>query len=276
MNLKSIFKNGAKVISTRSSLILTVTTVVGVITTAVVTYKAAPEIKESIDDFKEEYKDICEDEELDEQEKKQQKKSVIKRGLLRFGKAILPVIAMIIVTCAACISSHRINMKRQAALAIAYETGMKALQEYQDKAKEVLGEAKEKELIRDKIAEDKVKNNPPVQDDIIATGDGNTLFYDPKSGRYFRSSAVQVRKAWSRINQLQAAGGFTELNRFYELIGLDTTDVGEIFGWNETVDGWAELEFDSCIVDDEPCAVLDYRVTINNDEICYSKWDLTI
>ena len=52
--------------------------------------------------------------------------------------------------------------------------------------------------------------------------------------------------------------GYTSLNNFYYLIGLDETRVGETLGWN-IANGRVELDLSSQLAkNDEPCVVLGF------------------
>lgn len=261
ISIPDLISNAGKVISQHSSLILTATAAVGVIASVIVTYKASPKISESIEELKE---DICEleESELDEEEYKEQKKTVIIKGVKNIFKYSWPVLLIIALTITSIIASHKINMRRQAALAAAYDISLKALQQYQDKTIEVLGERKEKEMIRDSISEDLVRDNPPVADKIIETGKGTTLFFDPKSGRYFYSSSETITKAEKKLNKKLYSWNFVSLNDFYYEIGLEEIDLGKDIGWdvNKSV-----IDIDTTAVakvspDGQPCLVLYYDV----------------
>lgn len=261
--IKQIVLKSKKFVTKNSPIILTVTAAVGVVTAVVLTAKAAPKTKEIIDDCKEEFEKIDSDESLSEEEKKEQKNELIFDTSKMVAPLVLPPVIVTGMTIGSIILSHRINLRRQIALATACDISNKALEEYQAKAKEVLGGNKEKEKIRDAIAQDYADH--PATTEIITTGDGNQLFRDPKSGREFRSSSEYIRKCWAKVNQHQV-GGFVKLNYFYDLIGIPDTDFGSLYGWNESLDNWAELEFDCCMRGDEPMIILDYRVELSNDD----------
>ena len=154
------------------------------------------------------------------------------------------------------------HLKRNAALATAYKLSETALTEYKDKVVEVIGENKEKG-IRDKIAEDKVHNNPVSQNQVIITGGGDTLCYDALGGRYFKSSMDKIRKAENELNRLMLRDMYVSLNEFYDELGLDHTKLGDDLGWNLD-DGLIELNFSSQLAENEtPCLVVDYNVAPN-------------
>lgn len=260
--IKQIVLKSKKFVTKNSPIILTVTATVGVVTAVVLTAKAAPKTKEIIDDCKEKFEKIDSNESLSEEEKKDQKNELIFETSKTVAPLVLPPVIVTGITISSIILSHRINLRRQIALATACDISNKALEEYQAKAKEVLGEKKERELIQDKIAEDHVRNNPPVNGSIIETGKGTTLFYDPKSGRYFYCSSEAVAKAEKKLNKKLYSWNFVSLNDFYYEIGLEEIDLGKDIGWdvNKTV-----IDIDTTAIakvspDGQPCLVLTYDV----------------
>ena len=173
------------------------------------------------------------------------------------------------VSCAAAIAclvgSNSVNARRHAALATAYKLSETAFAEYRDSVTEVVGEKKERS-IRDKVSEKQIKETPVNKTDIIVTGKGKTLFFDPLSHRYFYSSIEKIRKAENTLNKEINTDPFDSgrtVNDFYEEIGIPTTSTGDALGWNLNIGlidvylsyqgGEENSEFE-----DEPCAVLNF------------------
>lgn len=65
---------------------------------------------------------------------------------------------------------------------------------------ESIGEKKE-QLIQEKVAQDKIDSNPPTNTTVIMAGNGDQLFYDGVSGRYFNSTIEKVDAAINTINR---------------------------------------------------------------------------
>ena len=84
--------------------------------------------------------------------------------------------------------------------------------------------------IRDSIAEDKVKQDPPESHTIIITDRGNHMFYDSMSGQYFRSSFESVNNAIYEIRNklLKEDVCYNEL--LYEF-GANQTPIFNRVGW---------------------------------------------
>lgn len=149
--------------------------------------------------------------------------------------------------------------KRHTALMAAYKLSETALTEYRDKVVETIGEKKEL-AIRDEIDKDRMEKNPVTNSEVVVTDRGTTLCLDPTSGRYFESDIDHIRKAENELNRrmLHDMFGYVSLNEFYDELGLDHTDVGDIVGWN--VHNLIDIRIGSQIAKDgRPCIVVDHN-----------------
>ena len=187
----------------------------------------------------------------------------IKETVQAAWKPYIPAVVTGIASISCIIGASAVNSKRNAALATAYTISEKALVRYRDKVIETIGEKKEKE-IREKISQDEVNKNPVVSSQIILTSKGNTLCMDSISGRYFRSDLDTIRKAVNELNRDMTYQNYISLDEFYYKLGLESIKNGSLLGWNLD-GGLIELDFDTCIVDDEPCIVIDYSVAPKYD-----------
>lgn len=110
-------------------------------------------------------------------------------------------------------------------------------------------------------ANEKKEEASPIKE-VIYTGTGEHLCFDPQSGRYFKTNYEKVRSIQNQINQdvlTKDILGFSSLNDFYFLLGLESIPLGEDMGW--TPEYLLDIYFTSKITDDgEPCMVLDYEV----------------
>ena len=164
--------------------------------------------------------------------------------------------------------AQSINIKRNAALATAYTLSETALKEYKDKVIETIGEKKER-AVRDEIAKDKLKANPVNNNEVVVTKKGNTLCYEPFSGRYFRSDADEIRRALNMLNEQLLKDEYVNLNDFYDLIGLGTTQIGHTLGWH-IQGGLIEILFVSDMAEnDEPCLMITFA---DDPTYNYSTW----
>ena len=172
-------------------------------------------------------------------------------------KCYIPAVATCALSTACIISSSTVHSKRNAAIAAAYELSQKALVDYKDAVIDTIGEKKE-QIVKEKIAENQLKEDPVSKKEVILTGKGSTLCYESLSGRYFESDMESIKHAVNVLNAQMLDDMYVNLNDFYDLIGLSYTDMGEKLGWSID-DGLVETSFSAKTTDDgQLCLVLDY------------------
>ena len=246
-NVSKFFKGIRANVSKHSPEILTGIGVVGMFTTVVLAVKATPKALELIEEKKEEL-------ELEPEDNLTAVETV-----QAAWKPYIPAVATGVFATGCLITANSVHAKRYAGLATAYQISTQALSEYREKVVETIGERKEK-TVHDKIAEDKVKKNPPSESSITVTNMGNTLCYDIHSGRYFKSDIDRIKRARNDLNYRMTSGMemYTSLNEFYDAIGLGRTDIGEQLGWRVD-EGLIEIHFGSFLTEnDVPCVTLEY------------------
>ena len=148
-------------------------------------------------------------------------------------KCYVPAAVTGAVSIACLIGANSVNAKRNAALATAYKLSETAFTEYREKVVETIGEKKER-TVRDKVSEKQIQENPVRQTEVIVTGRGQTLFFEPLSHRYFYSDLEKIKRAENKLNKDIICDPFESgvtLNDFYEEIGIPTTATGDNLGW---------------------------------------------
>lgn len=175
-------------------------------------------------------------------------------------KYYLPPIALAGVSAGMIIFAHNVDKKQNAALAAAYALSESRLKEYSEKVVETIGEKKEKE-VREAIDKDRVANNPPVDGEIISTGQGDTLCMDAWSGRYFYSDIEILRRAAIDLSRAVLNDETVTLNDFYDRINLDQTKMGDSFAWEiGTHQELIELNYSSQLdYKKRPVLVMDFK-----------------
>ena len=241
-NINEAFKSLKRSTSKYSPQILTGLGIAGVVTTTVLAIKATPKAVKLV-----------------EEEAYERKEELTPMEVVKVTrKCYIPTAVSMATSIACLICANSVNTKRNAALAAAYKISETAFIEYKDKVVETIGEKKEK-TVREKIAEDKVKNNPPTQNTIIMTDSGTELFLEPVSGRYFKSDMEKIRRIENECNKkmLHDINGYMSLNDFYDELGLEHSSIGYELGWNS----YNLLEIDyipQLLEDDKLCVVLEY------------------
>ena len=181
-------------------------------------------------------------------------------------KCYVPAAVTGAVSVACLIGSHSVNAKRNAALATAYKLSETAFSEYREKVVETIGEKKEK-VVRDKVSEEQVKNNPVTNTEIIVTGRGSTLCFDPLSSRYFYSDLEKIHRAANKLNYDINTNPFDQgvtVNDFYSELGIPGTVTGDSLGWNLQT-GMIKIYPSAQMVEEgeeyegQPCMVLNFE-----------------
>lgn len=164
-------------------------------------------------------------------------------------KPYIPAAVTGVASVACLIGASSVNARRNAALAAAYTLSETALKEYRDKVVETVGEKKE-QTIRDKVAEAQIEKNPVSKSEVVYTGKGKSLCYDPYSDRYFECDLDVIRRAANELNDrmLHQITGYASLNDFYDEINLHHTLTGDEIGWN--AEHLVKLDISSHVADD--------------------------
>jgi hypothetical protein len=171
-------------------------------------------------------------------------------------KLYIPPVISGSLTVGSIIMANRIGTKRAAALAAAYTISEKAYAEYREKVIEKMGE-KEHDKIRNEIAQDRVRQMPPSEGNILMVSGGDHLFMEMYTGRYFRSDIETIRKAVNEVNYKINTHGYASISDFYDLIGLAHTAVSDTLGW--TSDKLMDVNFDAVLSEDgQPCVAINF------------------
>lgn len=253
MRVPKFVNDICKSASKHSPAILTGLGVAGMITTVIFAVKATPKAVKM----------------LEKEKKKKGEDLTPVETVKATWKCYIPAAVSGVVSIACVIGANSVNARRNAALAAAYSMSESALKTYKDKVRETIGEKKEKE-IRDEIAKDQVRNDPPTNKEVYITGLGETLCFDPITGRYFMCSIEKLKRVERELNEMvkSSSDGMVRLNDYYFKIGLKTIDMGDFLVWTESQleagdylvnRGPVELDLSSCLTeDDRPCLVVGF------------------
>lgn len=182
----------------------------------------------------------------------------IKHKIKLVWKNYIPAASALGITLTCVVCAHRVSAKRIAAMAAAYSLSEKAYGEYREKVLEKFNANKERQ-IRDEIAQDHVNQNPPKDNQIIITGNGDVLCHDLPTGRYFKSNMEKLRSVQNDINAEVVEMGHSPLSFLYQALGLKPTPYSDELGW--TTSKLLELHFSAVLTDDnQPCISIDYSV----------------
>lgn len=249
--ISNLFKSIKTNASKHSPEILTGVGIVGMVTTTVLAVKATPKALDLIVRAEDEKFDNGHGDELTKVE-------VIKAA----WKPYIPAAITGTVSIACLVGASSVNARRNAALYSAYKLSETALSDYKEKVIETIGEKKE-QVVREKVAQKKVDEQPASKSEVIVTGAGSVLFLEPVSNRYFTSDIETIRKIVNDLNYRMSHGAveYISLSEFYNEIGLSPTSISDHIGWNNYRDGLIEIDLPATKTDKgEPCLMLDYHV----------------
>ena len=244
-NLTAAAKSIKGVLERHAPEILTGIGVAGMVTSTVLAVKATPKACLLINDRKDEL---------------EVEKLPVTELVKTTWKCYIPAVVTCGASIACLVGASSVNFKRNAALATAYKLSEAALSEYKDAVIETIGEKKE-QSVRDKVAEERLKKNPVSKSEVIVTGNGTTLCYDPVGNSYFKSNIQQIESAKNKLNARMLSENYVSLNDFYDELGIGPTKLGDDLGWDIYKDGLIDIAFSSRLAEDgTPCLVMDYSV----------------
>lgn len=242
MSISSLAHKAQEMVGDHSTAILTAVGVVGTVTTAVLTgraaYKASSVIRDAYD------QDISAG------------PMTTKERVELTWKLYVPAVGAGATTVGAIVFANRIGAKRTVAMAAAYGLSDRKFSEYKEKVKEKLGDTKETKIV-DEIAQDRVNNKPPER--VVIIGSGDVLCFDASTGRYFMCTHEKIQKAQNEVNREIINHSTCSLSTFYDMIGLPPTRYSNDVGWNMN----HHLEIVHSLTmspDDRPCLVIDFSV----------------
>lgn len=262
----AILKKGVDLAVAKAPELLSATAIVGVGATGFLSARAGVKSQEAIADAevaKMEALGLREIPDLDAKEK-----------FLATWKVWAPPVAAGVTTIGCIIGSNRVAMGRLAAVT-AY--GLLIEQSYDDiKAAiiEKLGPEAYDE-IKNGVAQHKIErleeNGPQpafcsngVTDipDDMQIENGNVLFLDPVSGRYFWSNMAEMLEVKDRVNTWIMAGEFVCMNDLYYEYKLKPTSIGNDIGFSMITTGLLDYDFSTAEGPNHtPCYVMNWTPT---------------
>lgn len=247
MSLRDIFKALGDFSQQNAPTILAGVAVGGVVTTAIFAAKGGAEA--SVDLFRENNR--RHDRGVTEQMTgKEQARLVWRR--------YIPAVSSGVLTIAAIVAMQRVSARRYAAVAAAFSMSEKAFDSYRDKVVRTLGETKE-HRITDEVSAERVAQNPNPSKEVIITGKGDMLCFEPLTSRYFESNRDEIDRAVNRLNEEILRNDYASLNDFYNWLGIPTSILGDDLGW--TSDKILEVSYSSHLAEDgRPCLAIYYQI----------------
>ena len=260
MSVKKLVFDIGRAVSQNSPHILTAVGCGAYISAVIMAAKAAPEAKPAYEHHRAQYERA-----LAEGKNRVDARMDFAEGI---AKEVAPLYlgtgAMVVIGTICIIAADKIHIKRQGALMAACTLSERALDIYQDKVVERLGQAKHEEIL-DAVAEDGAPFDEIDGVRIDVLDPEGVLCYDKVTGRYFKSTIEKVRSAEGAVSKKLIDETAIPLSAFYEELGIpDISDLGDFMGWDV---GRCKLDIHFTSMLDHngvPCLVLNYKTCIVN------------
>ena len=210
-----------------SNAILTTTALLGLSGTVVSLIKAVPKVQHELKKVKEDV-ELAKNEEV---AKKIKAAAYRKVALICF----VPVL-MFFVTAGSIIGNAYLNNKKIAALAAAYALSEQKVEDLEDAAEEIAGKKKAQLIEAEAGQKDVDRRASRNEEDVIDTGRGTDLFWEPITGHWLRANRDFIRYAFSEMNgisgNINCDQDDLKLNNLFDLLKLPSdTKTGDILGW---------------------------------------------
>lgn len=170
-----------------------------------------------------------------------------------YARIYAPPAITILATGACIVGAHSISVRRESSLLLAYEGTRRMYDRYRATVQDHLG-PEEKQ-----IAEKAASKTEPAPCETIIYSEGDCLFYDAYSGRYFKSTVNRIDRVVNELNYTLLREMCVSLNEFYAGIGLEGISLGDQLGWNEQRQ--IEVHYGSRVTEEgRACIVLDFVI----------------
>lgn len=242
--MNSLLSKSQQFLKRNSSTILTCVGAAGVIATTVTAVKATPKALVLLEKAKEEKgEDLT-------------KLETVKIA----GPVYIPSVVLGVSTLACIFGANVLSRRGQASLMSAYALVDSSYKDYKKKVDELYGEEAGSQ-VRAGIAKDKYEEQP-----VRTVEEGNRLYFDFYSGRYFEASPTFVKTAEYEFNRKLMLDDCAYLNEWYYLLDLDPLEHGLDFGWSTCANSdmywqtWVDFHHEKVIMDDGlECIIISFN-----------------
>lgn len=157
------------------------------------------------------------------------------------------------------IAGHKIDMRRQAALASAAAISETALTGVTKHMTDELSKGKAEKVVASALQEEADKNLPSQNEIQVVDKDG-ALVQDSITGQWLRVSLEHIAAARNVANDMMNQDGSVFFNDFLDAAGFNTCDAGGEIGWRSMEDGLFDVTFvgGATPFNDEPYVITNY------------------
>lgn len=262
-NSRSLRRHG-QVLAKNKAKALTVTGVVGFLATIAVTAIQAPKARDALDELEADIAYDCEHEHIEPPSGPEKLWMQTKR----VAPIMAPTVIMATFSTICIAGGQRQNAKEITSLVAAYELKQRALENLKESAKESLGEKKGSRVIDSYYEKQAKESMPDGPEDrhITNTGEGDDLFFDEGTGRWFRADVRWLDHCRHQISNDIFVNDSASANEWAYMVGLESTTFGSVLGWDtedlDPVNHLIDMRWNRCYMSPwgEPYAVVEYNV----------------
>lgn len=216
MNIKAMFKRGAHELRKNAPHVYTGFALIGLGATIIFAHRAGKEGPKRMEELKAEKENPT-------------KMEVVKAEAPVYG----PLILAAGFTAFSILKADIVWSKKYEGLGQLLTASELAYQRLYDKTKEEIGEKRMKKIEHD-IHQEQSDKNTVEEHNVVHTGNGDSLFFDPLTNTYFRTNIVKLRQAEINMTQRLRNEMIFSYNDLYQELDLPQLEavMGEAVGWN--------------------------------------------
>ena len=228
-------KTAFSALSKKSPTILAATSWACLVGSLVTLWNSKGKIDKEIEDYKETVENIYED--YKDPEDKEDKEEKLKEAKIECAKKCIkhaaPTVLLVAIGSGSLFASVRTGNKRNAALAAALTFAEKKYDDTIDESKRQLGNSKTEKIEKAVMKRHLDDVEMPVLTAIQETGTGDIIFWDEKSGTWFKASYEYVNGCISKLNEDVGKLDWVSVYDFFtRYLGVDCGTINKEYGWN--------------------------------------------
>jgi hypothetical protein len=251
IDLSALFRRAGRAAAENSPVILTALAVTGTLSTAYLVASATVKAVRMVDS---EQESRVQEHSRGEREAEDVELSTAEKFDLTW-KCYIPAACSAALTVATIVGVKTAGDRSAATMAMAYKASEKAYKEYRESTLQKVGKTKEQAIHEDAMQK-MADKHPYEKTQVIYTGKGGTLIFDPWNGRYFDHDPERIRQIVNEFNKQVIHDGSATLNDFWGLLEVDKTFGSENVGWD--TDELMEIREVYHTVNGNPCLILDF------------------
>jgi len=168
---------------------------------------------------------------------------------------LIPPTLLAIADCGMVLGAHNELVKRAGIATALMAAASTKTADLKKQMREDLGETASERIEKKALAEEIAREGPPQN--VQVTGHGDTVVRNQIGGRDFYACYAHLLKSIQIASEMCRNDGVITVNTFFNILGIDGIDVGDVVGWydEDLEDGQLPVKITS-LVDDRYEAIL--------------------